>query len=226
MAFGLLSGLFVYGGMHGADYLQFRDRVATELAGDSGSSNDGDTGRTVDQYLENTVGDTGFVGYLKHAAEEGVVIGKFGNEGINLGGTGSWVFWIVELFVIELVAGAFAYGASTKAFCEECDQWYGNDIKVGSVPPEQADAFLAALKNGSPHQAGALVGPMLGKIDGSLQVSKATCPPCPETSNTLLTVLKHHSDHKGKHYLSRRVTALMVSPRDYQRFTQGMKQDN
>ena len=133
---GLLGGLCIYGTTHGLDYWQFRQEAIAELS--SPSPNDADVPRSdstaiVDQFLQEQTGDAGFVGYLKFTAQRGVTIGRFSGTGINLGETGTWIYWLVELGLIEVVAGVLAYGAASQVFCEKCDRWYANGTAIGGV---------------------------------------------------------------------------------------------
>ena len=116
VAAGLLGGLCIYGTTHGADYVVFRS----------------ESGARVDELLEERVGESGFVGYLKYSAQQGVSIGKIGRDGINLGETGTWVYWLIELAIIEMVAGAIAYGAASQVFCEKCSEWYDSATPIRS----------------------------------------------------------------------------------------------
>lgn len=218
LAFGLLSGLCLYGGMHGADYLQFRGDVAASLSEelDLAEGADADTDALIDLYLQDQVGESGFLGYLKYSAEQGVSIGRVGRGGVNLGATGTWIYWLVELLVIEIIAGGLAFGvADSSVFCEECDRWYDAKKPVGSVSPENADAFLEALNHQNYNQAGTLIGPVLEKTENSLKISQESCSPCDSEVDVLVTVERQAINHRRDSSYFSRVQRGLLTAREY-----------
>ncbi|MEM9771967.1 MAG: hypothetical protein AAF889_10315 [Cyanobacteria bacterium P01_D01_bin.73] len=200
VAAGLLGGLCIYGTTHGADYLLFRS----------------ESGSRVDQLLEERVGESGFSGYLKYYAQQGISIGKIGRDGINLGETGTWIYWLVELALVEFVAGAIAYGAASQVFCEECDEWYDSATPIGGVSPDNANTFLEAVKNQNFSKAGQSIGPVLSNTNKSLKISYCLCSSCREDGEALLSVAEDRTDKEGKNLWSKTVKEGLISSREYQ----------
>ncbi|MEM6501800.1 MAG: hypothetical protein AAF685_08175 [Cyanobacteria bacterium P01_C01_bin.89] len=202
VAAGLLGGLCIYGTTHGADYVVFRS----------------ESGARVDELLEERVGESGFVGYLKYSAQQGVSIGKIGRDGINLGETGTWVYWLIELAIIEMVAGAIAYGAASQVFCEKCSEWYDSATPIGGVSPEKGNVFLEALKAQNFSQAAQSIGPVLSNTNSSLKISHCLCPACREEGEILLSVAEDRTDKNGNNLWSKTVKEELLTPREYQQF--------
>ena len=44
------------------------------------------------------------MGYINHAAHEGVTVSVLGRRGINLGYGGSYVYWLLELALVTTLA--------------------------------------------------------------------------------------------------------------------------
>jgi hypothetical protein len=75
--FGVLTGLLMYGSLHGAGYWQFKqsasEQITKELEAESGNQSNN---IRYDTFLQEKTGSKGFVGYLKYNAQQGVSIGR------------------------------------------------------------------------------------------------------------------------------------------------------
>jgi len=63
--------------------------------------------------------------YLQMEAEVGISFSKvtMPNSGMNIGFTGTIIYWLFESLMIASVATGLVWKASSKPFCVECDQW-------------------------------------------------------------------------------------------------------
>jgi hypothetical protein len=91
-------------------------------------------------------GVTSFPDFVKWEATEGVRLGTKGG-GINLGYTGSFIYWGIEMLIIAGLVFLVCFGTAGSPFCTECDEWkeertYG-PIYAGV---EKADKWLQAGK--------------------------------------------------------------------------------
>jgi hypothetical protein len=219
--FGGLAGLVLYGSMHGGGYLQFRQEMSETITKQLGQADGSQTNQLVDLYLKEKTGDTGFWGYIKFSAQEGVSIGRFGSKGMNLGETGTWIYWLIEFVVIDGIIAAAAYATAKSPFCESCNQWYNDKERIGSVNAQTSTSFLELLKNDQFTQAGAFIDPIAGiyppNLEVYLQRSPATSPP----SDFVLTVNSTALDSKGN-LTETEVLQGMLSPSQYNNFQEAM----
>ena len=63
-----------------------------------------------------------FFGYFGELATKGVYVGTPA-VGFNLGTTGSYVYWILELLFVAVVVGSLASLQAEAPFCSECNIW-------------------------------------------------------------------------------------------------------
>lgn len=54
----------------------------------------------LDEVFREETGSTGFLGYLKLVAREGISISRSGSGGVPITGMGVWILWLVELLVV------------------------------------------------------------------------------------------------------------------------------
>jgi hypothetical protein len=195
--FGSLTGLVVYSSMHGGGYLQFRQEAAEAITKELGQTDSKQTDQLIDAYLQERTGDTGFPGYIKFAAQEGVSIGRVGSGGSNLGETGTWIYWLIEFLAIDGIIVALAYGAAKSPFCESCNEWYGDKQRIGSVNAQTSSNFRDLLKNDQFSRAGALIDPIAGTYAPNLEVYLQRCPTASPITDLVLTINSTSLDNKG-----------------------------
>lgn len=216
--FGVLTGIILYSTMHLADYWQFQRSATEEITKELGQTTPSD--QVLDQFLQQETGATGFWGYLKYSAKQGVSIGRVGRKGANLGETGTWIYWALEFGVITAMTGAIAYFAAREPFCETCNQWYGDKTRMGSIDARSSEQFLSLLNRSEFSHAGALINPLHGIEPPRWEAQQQQCATC-QASNVLLTVDKTGLDHKGN--LERREAIQgMLLPGEYQQLHSGM----
>ncbi|MBX9628148.1 MAG: hypothetical protein K2X82_30400, partial [Gemmataceae bacterium] len=134
----------------------------------------------------------GFWDFLDLKATEGVTIGKPGrnDNGMNLGYTGSIIYWLVELGVTAAAGAGAASAVVSSPFCGDCRRWKAKRT-FGPYRVEPA-AAVGAVAAGAP--AGLAVpadGP--GK---QATVAVYTCPHCGEGGTTDVEVTATHAVKK------------------------------
>lgn len=90
-----------------------------------------------------------FVDFMDLQATQGVTIGKAtaGNKdrGMNLGYTGSLIYWLVEALIVAGIAFAMARSSAAEPFCRQCRDWKEARTLGGvSIVPETATQALNA----------------------------------------------------------------------------------
>ena len=194
--FGILTGLLMYGSLHGAGYWQFKQLASEQITKELEGVSDNQSNNIIDTFLQEKTGSKGFVGYLKHNAQQGVSIGRLESTGTNLGETGTWIYWLIELAIVDITIAAIAYSTAKNPFCENGDQWYKHPEHIGIVNPQCSENFLNLLQNDRFGEAGKLLDPLQGVHPANLEVYLQRCPCC-KFSDPILTVSSISKDRKG-----------------------------
>ncbi len=154
--FASLTGLIVYASMNYVGYLKFKQDVAKQIVAEMGTGENSD--KLTNDLLKEETGDDGFVGYIKYSAKQGTKISRAGSSsGITMDANATWVYWLVELAIINGLAIYLAYTAAAEPFCEESNDWYGDKAWQGCVELNRKDEFLELLKSENFLRAGKLV---------------------------------------------------------------------
>lgn len=124
-----------------------------------------------DPEARKTLAIDGLVSHLDFKAHQGVMISKRGRGGINLGYTGSYIYWGVELLMIAGFAFVAMRGAADEPFCSQCESWKQQET-LGSFGAS-AEKARTALESGDLPELGANMG-----SSGDLIASKFQCPQC------------------------------------------------
>lgn len=141
-AFGLLLGLLIFATYQYGQYVSFREEAGTfvaytleeQLEGLTFSEHEKAVEDVIDEVLRVQTGSTGFLGYLRITAQEGIRLAWwFGSDadftvdfGTQWGPVATWIYRVTELAAI---AGLIMVGATVAAgrpYCERCDDWWGD----------------------------------------------------------------------------------------------------
>ena len=222
--FGILTGLLMYGSLHGAGYWQFKQSASEQITKELEGVSDNQSNNIIDTFLQEKTGSKGFLGYLKHNAQQGVSIGSLqGTEIINLGETGTWIYWLIELAIIDITIAAIAYSTAKNPFCENGDQWYKRPEHIGIVNPQCSENFLNLLQNDRFGEAGKLLDPLQGIHPANLEVYLQRCPCC-KLSDPILTVSSISKDTNGDLKL-KQVAEGVLSLSQYNKFHEAVTQN-
>lgn len=148
-----------------------------------------------DEFLQQKHGGTGFRAQLSARADMGMNISRRGRGGDGkplISGAGMYVYWFVELGIIALVCGATSVSAAHQAFCEKCEEWYG-DTEVGGIVAGRVDEAQRALISKDFEKLPPLI--VRTNPGGVLKVEK--CPKCTE-SPVVVRLQSVTVDDKGK----------------------------
>lgn len=156
--FGLVAGVGIIGVYNFAQYyIDFRNEARNAIIEDSGDDiTQQEIDEIIDFVLEDEVGDTGFIGYLKFSAREGTTISR-GSSELKLDETATWIYWGAELVVVALIVAGLAFSAARQPFNEEAGEWYPEARRIGSVAWRSRKDFLKMLKSGDTLQAVKLI---------------------------------------------------------------------
>lgn len=196
--FGTLTAFITYASMNYVQYITFKQELRKEIIAESGKSDDANVEQLTNDVLKEATGDTGFIGYIKFSAQQGMSINRAGRsgKGISLDENATWIYWLIELAIIDGLAMYLAFAAAKEPFCEEGNDWYADKVWSGCVELSRKDEFLELLKSENYAQATKLVLPQedleLPRIDLYLQ----SCAKAP-LSDLVLTVAKTSLNSKN-----------------------------
>lgn len=215
--FSLLIGVITYGSTHYVDYIFFQHEVRTELldkvAPEKAGAADTFVNAFTDMMLEKETGSTGFPGYMKLVAKNGVKIGHAGSDMSSkkpmLTGVGVWILWAVELLLCLGAGLALAIPAANKPFCENCEAWYQDEVLARYATDTQSTALLAALNNGDFSAASALLSTIDVTDIPRLELYLQHCPRC-QSNYTMLILKRLTMNKKNETNRSELVTGLIT----------------
>jgi hypothetical protein len=219
-AFAILTGLVIYGSLNASYYLAFRQEATAELKKSTGQSDDALIDKILDEnLLQQETGSTGFLGFLKYSAKQGVGITR-GSSKIELKNEWAWGYWAIELAAICGITAFMAFAAAKEPFCENSDEWYLPMESVGSVPNEESENFLSLIKNENFVKAGALIDPQKQSPAPNLVVHLQRSPG-DRLNDLVLTATRTSLDNKGN-VSSSEVIKGMISPSQYAQLEQAV----
>jgi hypothetical protein len=136
--------------------------------------------------------------YIDWVAQGGVVIGDVGNDGINLGYVGSYIYFALEAALATGFAFAITKGAAALPFCRDCKVWMQPRTLAGlphvpenvAVEALQAGALLDLLGAGTPTAGG-----------HPLNLKAAVCPRCGGDGSVVAVVERITMDSRGRRHV-------------------------
>jgi hypothetical protein len=135
----------------------------------------------------------GLFSFLDFEAQHGVEISGRGGRGFNIGYTGTWIYWSLELLAVAVMStlGLIAGGAAP--FCSTCNQWK-EDHKLGTLRMRGVDVAnvvrsgdIDRLKDHDPAPSG-----------GDVVVTVAVCPNCKSDSTIAVKLESVTKNAKGE----------------------------
>jgi hypothetical protein len=136
--------------------------------------------------------------YIDWVAQSGVVIGEDGNNGVNLGYVGSYIYFALEAVLATGFALVITKGAAAVPFCRGCNVWKQPRTLAGlpHVPPTvavealRAGALLDLLDTGTPTAGG-----------HPLNLKAAVCPRCGADGSVVAAVEQITIDSRGRRHV-------------------------
>ena len=113
----------------------------------------------------------GFPPYMDLMATQGVSIGKGGNNGLNLGYVGSWIYWGVEMLLVAGMTFFALIGGTQEPYCSTCEKWKVYR-ELGTLQEKGGRAQQCVEAGDLPR----LLEHKPGSDEGDLILSVAECP--------------------------------------------------
>lgn len=186
--FALITGAAIYGTMHGADYLVFRQNATQEISRvlkSSDKSSQSKAGITLDMFLQERTGTTGFIGFLRYRSQTGIVVNRSSLR-IPASAQITWNYWSLEFLITSAIAFGFAFGAAKKPFCESCHSWYSVKDRLGRVKYPHLPEFLEAIEQEETATASKFLDPLAKVYPPSLEVHLESCASCQNSDGILV----------------------------------------
>ncbi len=202
--FAAATGLFIYAAMNYANYLFFRQEISKAIVNEirTSTSNEPEQVDNIDQIIDKFIkdysGESGFLGYLKFLANQGVKLTRGSSKIEFAGENAAYINWSLEIFIIESTAIWLAVKAANRPFCEEANDWYGEEKLRGTATLDSQENLLNLLKSDDFSRAGVLVSQKdlpLPRLDIFLQEPPESNPAA-KFSDSILVVKKTYLNSK------------------------------
>jgi hypothetical protein len=140
-----IAAVVGYGSLNYGQYLSFKQSLTEEIT-KAGNLEGQTPDQIIDQILKVETGNTGFIGYMQNSAKQGLKITRSGRgNGIKLDQTFTLIYWLIELTIIEGIAVSMAVGAAREPFCEESQDWFGEEAYLARVELADQNQLIEAL---------------------------------------------------------------------------------
>lgn len=144
------------------------------------------------QFLKQAKAVNSFFSYLDMEATQGITIGSRGG-GLNIGYVGTWIYWVVELAVVAVMATLGLVGGAAAPFCSACNEWK-EERQLGTLQGKGSDVAVF-LTNGDIEQ---LHDHYPAPAGGSLVLKAAICPNCRTDSPIAVKLEEVTKNAKGE----------------------------
>ncbi|MGE0529426.1 MAG: hypothetical protein AB7P49_20410 [Bdellovibrionales bacterium] len=177
MLAGILGGCLAMAAMHYFEFRAFLHEVE----------------KTNPAALQLQFSPSEFAQFIDQSAVAGVqIVGRPGQNAMNLGYYGSYIYWILEVVIVAFIAGAIVASVASSPFCSECETWKVVR-QLGKVNVPRAVA-LEAITSGEIIR---LAGQDLAPGPGRLNLAAAVCPNCASAVPVDITFTEVTVNSKG-----------------------------
>ena len=224
--FGLLIAVVLYGTYRYADYrIGFKDDLNDEIEQEFGERLDDEELQVLeDLILTEETGSTGFTGYIKLYAQEGITVTSTrssSDSGLTLKGILAYLYWIVEFGIIAVISLVMAMNRAEQPFSEEAGQWFGSQSYLGTMPLSGLVEFLALVKASDFTRAGGFLADQWQmdppRIDVS--VSKTKMP----EADMVLVIQRLSPKKSGGDFSIDDVEKGLITPAELEALRRGMQ---
>jgi len=186
--FAVVTGVAIYGTMHTADYIVFRQNATKEInrALNTSARTNPQVAVDVDQFLQAKTGAKGFLGFMRYRSQAGIVVNR-GALRIPVSANITWGYWGLEFLITSAIALGFATRAAKKPFCENCHSWYSASDRLGRVKHQDLPDFLEAIEKEAADSISRLIDPLAKIYPPSLELHLKYCADC-QSSDGVLTL--------------------------------------
>jgi len=175
-AVALLAGIISYGSLNYIQYLDSRQSFARDIV-NINPENEQNSEKMFDEFLQQEVNNSGFIGYVQFSAKQGIQITRSGRSGgFKLDQTFTLVYWLIELAIIESLAVWLAVSAAQEPFCEEAQDWYGEENFLANAELKDQDQLIKALNSDNYAHAATMLNFLIGLDEPRLDLAVKLSP--------------------------------------------------
>ena len=210
LACGVIMGVIVYGSYHYFNYLDFRGTLFNDTRVILGSkqlpTDDATVNKAIDLVLTKETGSSGFLGFMLYYAQSGFTLNFTGlysgavvsQLSYHVQGVLAWVYWLIEAALILRFTINRAVSQARQPYSETGDDWYETYLnRLGNVPPESGEQFMALIHMDQYADAGKLIVAEEESAPPNYQVSVKLCQNDPSsTKDVFLSILRTEIDPK------------------------------
>ena len=205
---GLLGGLVTYGALKYGQYINFQQELVTVMEREYAVTDKNLAREQIDTILQEKTGSSGFVGFVKIAAQEGITISRSGRGGFTIKDNFAYLLWLIELGIVGFLAASIPFAAAKEPFNEEANDWYGEKKWVGSTSEESRDELIRLLNMDDMAGASALLSSQTDLPTPRIDVYSQSCAGVP-FSDSVITVSQVSTNAKKQQESKEILTGLV-----------------
>ena len=205
---GLLGGLVTYGALKYGQYINFQQELVTVMEREHADTDKYLAREQIDTILQEKTGSSGFVGFVKIAAQEGITISRSGRGGFTIKDNFAYLLWLIELVIVGFLAASIPFAAAKEPFNEEANDWYGEKKWVGSTSEESRDELIRLLNMDDMAGASALLSSQTDLPTPRIDVYSQSCAGVP-FSDSVITVSQVSTNAKKQQESKEILTGLV-----------------
>jgi len=144
LGLGILGGLVTYGSLMYGQYINFQNEVETTLEREYNVTDKNQAKEQINNLLQQETGSSGFVGFVKMSAKEGITISRRGSS-FEIKDNFAYLLWLIELGIVGFLAASIPFKSANEPFNEQANEWYGEKQWVGSATEESKEELIRLL---------------------------------------------------------------------------------
>ncbi|MFM7602719.1 MAG: hypothetical protein ACKO7R_16235 [Pseudanabaena sp.] len=144
LGLGILGGLVTYGSLMYGQYINFQNEVETTLERKYNVTDKNQANEQINNLLQQETGSSGFVGFVKMSAKEGITISRRGSS-FEIKDNFAYLLWLIELGIVGFLAASIPFKSANEPFNEQANEWYGEKQWVGSATEESKEELIRLL---------------------------------------------------------------------------------
>jgi len=208
LGLGVLGGLVTYGSLMYGQYINFQQETEKIMEREYNVTDKNQAKEQINNFLQQETGSSGFVGFLKMSAKEGITISRRSSS-FEIKDNFAYLLWLIELGIVGFLAASIPFKSANEPFNEEGNEWYGEKQWVGSATEESKDELIRLLNMDDMSGAAALLSSQTDLPTPRIDVYSQSCAGVP-FSDSVITV-SHISTNAKKQQESKDLLTGIVS---------------
>ncbi|WP_434685183.1 hypothetical protein [Pseudanabaena minima] len=208
LGLGVLGGLVTYGSLMYGQYINFQQETEKIMEREYNVTDKNQAKEQINNFLQQETGSSGFVGFLKMSAKEGITISRRSSS-FEIKDNFAYLLWLIELGIVGFLAASIPFKSANEPFSEEGNEWYGEKQWVGSATEESKDELIRLLNMDDMSGAAALLSSQTDLPTPRIDVYSQSCAGVP-FSDSVITV-SHISTNAKKQQESKDLLTGLVS---------------